>query len=279
MQHIHESLTSPFVVAGTELYVSASMGISLFPQDGDEPGGLLRNAEAAMYQSKKSGPAGYVVSARGSFDSSAKLQFVTKLRKAVEGRRWMLHYQPVIELSTGDDVGRRGVDPWPEPDGSMIPPGEFIPLAEELGLIETIGEWVVNEVVYQARAWRTWASTSRSASTCRPGSSGSRTWRARSSRRSGDGVGGSDAHRRRGDRVVRDDRPRPCPGDPVGAPPRRSPHRDRRLRHGVLVAVASPRRSDRPAEDRPFVRLGRRPGSAGGEHRDRVHRAGRRAWA
>lgn len=73
VQHIHESLTSPFVVAGTELFISASMGISLFPQDGDEPGGLLRNAEAAMYQSKKSGPAGYVVSARGTVDSSAKL--------------------------------------------------------------------------------------------------------------------------------------------------------------------------------------------------------------
>ncbi len=154
VQHIHESLTSPFVVAGTELYVSASMGISLFPQDGAEPGGLLRNAEAAMYQSKKSGPAGYVVSARGSFDSSAKLQFVTKLRKAVEGRRWMLHYQPLIELSTGTMSGVEALIRWPDADGSMIPPGEFIPLAEELGLIETIGEWVVNEVVYQARAWR-----------------------------------------------------------------------------------------------------------------------------
>jgi diguanylate cyclase (GGDEF)-like protein/PAS domain S-box-containing protein len=153
VQHIHESLTSPFVVAGTELYVSASMGISLFPQDGDEPGGLLRNAEAAMYQSKKSGPAGYVVSARGSFDSSAKLQFVTKLRKAVENRRWVLHYQPVIELASGAMTGVEGLIRWIEPDGTMIAPGDFIPLAEELGLIESIGEWVVNEVVYQARAW------------------------------------------------------------------------------------------------------------------------------
>ncbi|MGZ5305681.1 MAG: putative bifunctional diguanylate cyclase/phosphodiesterase [Actinomycetota bacterium] len=153
VRHIHESLTSPFVVAGTELYISASMGISLFPQDGGEPGGLLRNAEAAMYQSKKSGPAGYVVSARGSADPSAKLRFVTRLRKAVENRRWVLHYQPVIELSTGGMVGVEGLIRWVEPDGTLIPPGDFIPLAEELGLIESIGEWVVNEIVYQARAW------------------------------------------------------------------------------------------------------------------------------
>ncbi len=153
VQHIHESLASPFVVAGTELYISASMGISIFPQDGEEHGGLLRNAEAAMYQSKKSGPAGYVVSARGSFDSSAKLQFVTRLRKAVENRRWVLHYQPVIELSTGGMTGVEALIRWIEPDGTLIPPGDFIPLAEELGLIESIGDWVVNEIVYQARAW------------------------------------------------------------------------------------------------------------------------------
>ena len=153
VQHIHGSFASPFVVAGTELYISASMGISLFPQDGEVPGGLLRNAEAAMYQSKKSGPAGYVVSARGAIDSSAKLRFVTKLRKAVENRRWVLHYQPVVELSTGTMTGVEALIRWIEPDGTMIPPGDFIPLAEELGLIETIGDWVVNEIVYQARAW------------------------------------------------------------------------------------------------------------------------------
>ena len=154
VQHIRESLTDPFVVDGTELYLSASMGISLFPQDGDEPGGLLRNAEAAMYESKKSGPAGYVVSARGAVDSSAKLQFVTRLRKAVESQRWVLHYQPVVELESGRMTGVEALVRWIEPDGTMVPPGDFIPLAEELGLIEAIGDWVVNELVYQARAWR-----------------------------------------------------------------------------------------------------------------------------
>jgi diguanylate cyclase (GGDEF)-like protein len=152
-QRILDALAAPFRAGGTELYVSASIGISLSPQDGEEPGILLRNAEAAMLESKKSGHA-YVVSNRGALDSAAKLRFVTRLRRAVESQRWALHYQPVIDLSTGTMRGVEGLIRWIEPDGTMVPPNEFIPLAEELGLIEAIGDWVVREVVYQARAWR-----------------------------------------------------------------------------------------------------------------------------
>lgn len=152
-QRILDSLAMPFRAGGTELYVSASIGISLFPQDGDETGSLLRNAEAAMLESKKGGHA-YVVSNRGALDSSAKLRFVTRLRKAVESQRWALHYQPILELATGQMQGVEALIRWMEPDGTMVPPGDFIPLAEELGLIEAIGDWVVRELVYQSRAWR-----------------------------------------------------------------------------------------------------------------------------
>ncbi|MGZ8614529.1 MAG: putative bifunctional diguanylate cyclase/phosphodiesterase, partial [Actinomycetota bacterium] len=98
--------------------------------------------------------AGYAVSSNGAFDSSAKLQFVTRLRKAVDTQRWTLHYQPVIELATGRMIGVEALIRWIEPDGTMVPPNEFIPLAEELGLIELIGDWVVRELVYQSQAWR-----------------------------------------------------------------------------------------------------------------------------
>jgi diguanylate cyclase (GGDEF)-like protein/PAS domain S-box-containing protein len=152
-QRILDSLAVPFRAGGTELYVSASIGISLFPQDGSETGSLLRNAEAAMLESKKGGHA-YVVSNRGALDSSAKLRFVTRLRKAVEGQRWALHYQPILELATGRMQGVEALIRWMEPDGTMVPPGDFIPVAEELGLIEAIGDWVVRELVYQAQAWR-----------------------------------------------------------------------------------------------------------------------------
>ena len=152
-QRILDSLAAPFRAGGTELYVSASIGISLYPQDGDEPGSLLRNADAAMLESKKGGHA-YVVSNRGALDSSAKLQFVTRLRKAVESQRWTLHYQPVLDLATGRMRGVEALIRWIEADGTMVPPGDFIPVAEELGLIEAIGDWVVRELVYQSQAWR-----------------------------------------------------------------------------------------------------------------------------
>ncbi len=152
-QRILDALTVPFRAGGTELYVSASIGISLFPQDGDEPGSLLRNADAAMLESKKGGHA-YVVSNRSALDSSAKLRFVTRLRKAVESQRWTLYYQPVLDLATGRMRGVEALIRWIEADGTMVPPGDFIPVAEELGLIEAIGDWVVRELVYQAQAWR-----------------------------------------------------------------------------------------------------------------------------
>jgi diguanylate cyclase (GGDEF)-like protein/PAS domain S-box-containing protein len=153
-QRIRDSLGAPFVLDNTELYVQASVGISLFPQDAEDAASLQRNAEAAMFEAKKSGSTGYVMSALGAFDSAAKLQFVTRLRKAVDSQRWTLHYQPVIQLGTGRMMGVEALIRWIEPDGTMVPPSDFIPLAEELGLIELIGDWVVRELVFQYRAWK-----------------------------------------------------------------------------------------------------------------------------
>jgi len=153
-QRIQASLGAALSLDGTEVYVSASVGISIFPDDAADSGALQRNAEAAMYEAKKGGTGGYVLAASGGADSSAKLGFVTRLRKAVESQRWVLHYQPVLELGSGRMVGVEALIRWIEPDGTMIPPGDFIPLAEELGLIEQIGDWVVREITYQVQAWR-----------------------------------------------------------------------------------------------------------------------------
>jgi diguanylate cyclase (GGDEF)-like protein/PAS domain S-box-containing protein len=154
VQRIHEALATPFDAGGNELYVSASMGISLYPHDAEDAGALVRNAEAAMYESKKAGPGGHVISAPGTIDPSARLKLVTRLRKAVESQRWTLHYQPVVELGSGRMLGVEALIRWIEPDGTMVPPSDFIPLAEELGLIESIGDWVVKELIYQAGVWR-----------------------------------------------------------------------------------------------------------------------------
>jgi PAS domain S-box/diguanylate cyclase (GGDEF) domain len=153
VQRIHGALREPFTVMGTELFLSASMGISLYPQDASDSNALMRNAEAAMHDSKKAGPSGHVVSSRGDVDPAGKLRFVTRLRKAVDAQQWTLFYQPVVELSSGRMTGVEALIRWVEPGGTIIGPNEFIPLAEELGLIEAIGDWVVGEVVYQGNAW------------------------------------------------------------------------------------------------------------------------------
>jgi diguanylate cyclase len=153
-QRVHEALGRPFEIGGTEVYVSASMGISLFPQDAPDGLQLMRNAEAAMHESKKAGPNGYVVSNLGVRDAMSKLSFVTRLRKAVERQNWVLYYQPIVELATGHMNGVESLIRWQEPDGTIIAPGDFIPLAEELGVIETIGDWVVEELGRQDEIWR-----------------------------------------------------------------------------------------------------------------------------
>ena len=172
-QRIQDSLAAPFRVDGTEVYVAASIGISLFPNDAADTGTLLRNAETAMYEAKRNGRSGFVLAPRSALDSSAKLAFVTRLRKAVELQRWVLHYQPVVDLDSGRMLGVEALTRWVEPDGTMVPPNDFIPLAEELGLIEQIGDWVVRELTYQVQGGASWTSTSRSGSTCPRGSSGS----------------------------------------------------------------------------------------------------------
>ena len=151
---VMESLRVPFELEGTEVFISASIGISVCPLDADDVPQLVQNAETAMYNSKRSGPGGYVVSSAGTFESLTKLSFVTRLRRAVEGRHWEQHYQPIVTLGTGEVIGVEALIRWRDPGGELIPPGEFIPLAEELGLIGAVCDWGVSELVRHDRDWR-----------------------------------------------------------------------------------------------------------------------------
>ena len=152
---VHEALREPFDLDGVEFFASASIGVSLFPQDAADATSLLKNADTAMYQSKKSDPGGYVVYASGTEDASERLSLTTRLRRAVEQQHWVLHWQPVVDLEEGTVSGAEALIRWREPNGGLVPPGEFIPIAEELGLIEAIGDWVIDEVARQRKAWET----------------------------------------------------------------------------------------------------------------------------
>ena len=151
---IQDAFAAPFQVAHTEAFATASIGISLFPSLATDALSLLRQADAAMYSSKKTGPGGYAVFSTGAADAIDQLAFTTRLRKAVEAKVWSLHYQPLVELASGRMVGVEALLRWEDGDAGFIPPGDFIPLAEEMGLIVTIGDWVMEELFRQTKAWR-----------------------------------------------------------------------------------------------------------------------------
>ena len=151
---LHECLREPFRIEDSEFYVSASIGISVYPIDARDGRTLLKHADAAMYRSKKFGPGSYVVFPAEETDRRTALSMATRLRGAVEARQWMLHYQPVIHLTEGHAVGVEALLRWKDPDEGIIPPAEFISLAEEMGLIERIGDWVLEELCRQSQLWR-----------------------------------------------------------------------------------------------------------------------------
>ena len=151
---IQMALHEPFQLAGTELWVTASIGIALYPHRAADAADLLRNADVAMYRSKRTAPGGYLVHAEQTEDAIGRLSLTTRLRRAVEHQNWELHYQPVVDLTDGSMVSVEALIRWLDPNGGLVPPGEFIPLAEEMGLIEAIGDWVVEELARQDAAWR-----------------------------------------------------------------------------------------------------------------------------
>ncbi len=153
-ERVRETLREPFRLDGAEFYASASIGISLFPRDAQDPQALLRNADTAMYEAKRTRPGSFVVYAHDGSDPRAHLSFTTRLRRAVEERHWVLHYQPIVDLADGSVRSVEALIRWQEPNGGLVPPGEFIPVAEELGLIEAIGDWVLGEAIRQHLAWR-----------------------------------------------------------------------------------------------------------------------------
>jgi len=153
-ERMQQALRDPFSLDGVEFYASGSIGISLFPQDALDSESLLRNADNAMYRSKKVEPGSYTVFATPNRDDPLeRLSLSSRLRRAVEQQHWVLHYQPILDLSDGHVIGVEALVRWQDPNGGLVAPGEFIPLAEELGLIEAIGDWVIDEMARQQRRW------------------------------------------------------------------------------------------------------------------------------
>ena len=152
-KQVRSALDDPFTFGEAVFQVDASVGVSVFPEDAADAEGLQMHADAAMYSAKDSG-GGCAVYEPRSDDPLARLSLAARMRRALANDEFEMHYQPIYEL--GDAPRMRGVEAlirWRDPQRGMIPPLDFIPVAEHTGVIDAIGDWVLGEVTRQARLW------------------------------------------------------------------------------------------------------------------------------
>jgi diguanylate cyclase (GGDEF)-like protein/PAS domain S-box-containing protein len=153
-QRILEVLALPFNFEGHEVFISASIGIALFPHDGSDAGTILKNSDIAMYHAKSEGRNNYQFFQQSlKKEASFKLSLESDLRKALVQEQFVLYYQPQIEIATRKIFGVEALIRWQHPQRGLVPPVEFIPLAEESGMIIPISEWVLRTACRQGNAW------------------------------------------------------------------------------------------------------------------------------
>jgi predicted signal transduction protein with EAL and GGDEF domain len=152
-QRIADAMHAPFELGAAELLVDAAIGISLFPDDAETPEALRKHADAAMYEAKAAG-GGVNVYGEETVDPIARLELAARLRRGIERGELELHHQPILRLADRCAIGVESLVRWRDPARQgLVPPGEFIPVAERTGAIETLGDWVLGEVCRQAREW------------------------------------------------------------------------------------------------------------------------------
>jgi diguanylate cyclase (GGDEF)-like protein len=152
---ILENISRPFEIEGQEIIATASIGVSVFPRDGNKPNALITCADRALCHAKEAGRnAVSFFAAEMNIDAAERLHLHNYLRRAIERKEFVLHYQPQIDLASGEIVGVEALIRWHHRTLGLLPPGRFIAAAEESGLIVEIGEWVLREACREAMAWQ-----------------------------------------------------------------------------------------------------------------------------
>ncbi|MDI6810026.1 MAG: bifunctional diguanylate cyclase/phosphodiesterase [Candidatus Eisenbacteria bacterium] len=156
VEKLFSILSEPFNIQGHEFFVTTSVRISVFPDDGEDAEALLRNADIAMYRAKDEGIGNNYVLFISSMNERTheRLKMESMLRRALERGEFLLHYQPQIALNSREVTGIEALVRWQEPERGLIPPGEFIPVAEEIGIIISLGEWILRNACMTNKKWR-----------------------------------------------------------------------------------------------------------------------------
>ena len=154
-ERIQGWISQPVKLGDRQAHIGVSMGIAIFPLDGDDAGTLLKNADIAMYHAKKLGKGHYQYFHEGMAQKAKKrLEMESFMHKAVVNNELRLHYQPIMDIANGRLIGAEALLRWENPHLGFLPPSDFIPLAEENGMINQFGEWAIREVCRQYRLWQ-----------------------------------------------------------------------------------------------------------------------------